>query len=255
MRWPWLAISFAWPRHHRRRPGAAVGAASDPSIEALLDEAILRDIVEQYAEYEQSTCDSPSSPAVDKTSFVLAHPGVNAASGWNPDFVPFEESLFQAMLSHGDGGGGRRSWSIRIGRGGQMYSHFAPDMHGETMPGQNNEGAPWVDEVQQSVSVALQLNQNLSNPRYCPGPNAEDPAQCKKYYVHQAGAYQKDGNYTSVPFFSPALARHCERNFCIFATWGTSAQVPVPFTSPILFINKFTNCDDGIIEHTQMIHK
>ena len=28
----------------------------------------------------------------------------------------------------------------------------------------------------------------------------------------------------------------------------------MPFTSPILYINKFTNCDNGVIEHTQMIH-
>ena len=40
----------------------------------------------------------------------------------------------------------------------------------------------------------------------------------------------------------------------MFAAWGTHAQVPMPFTSPILYINTFTNCDNGVIEHTQMIH-
>jgi hypothetical protein len=227
IRRPWLAIFFAL---HHRHP-TAVGA-SDPFIGAL-DHAILSDIIRQYADYEETTCDSPSSPAVNKTSFSFEDPGTNPASKWNPDFVGIEESLFQAVMSHKDGGHARKSWSIRIGTGGQMYSHFASGSHGETMPPQNNFKAPWVDEVQQSVSIALQLNQNLSNPQYCPGPNKEDPAQCKKYYIHQAGAYQKDGNYTSVPFFSPALASHCERNFCMFATWGTHAQVPMPFTSPM----------------------
>ncbi len=228
IRRPWLAIFFALLLHHRH---PTAGGASDPLLDAL-DEAILSDIIKQYAEYEESTCDSPSSPAVDKTSFSFEYPGTNPASKWNPDFVPFEESLFRAIMSHEDRTA-RKSWSIRIGRGGQMYSHFASGSYGETMPPQNNVKAPWVDEVQQSVSISLQLNQNLSNPQYCPGPNTENATQCKKYYIHQAGAYQKDGNYTSLPFYSPALSRHCERNFCMFATWGTHAQVPVPFTSPM----------------------
>ena len=54
-----------------------------------------------------------------------------------------------------------------------MYSHFASGLYGKTMPPQNNFKAPWFDEVQQSVSIALQLNQNLRNPQYCPGPNKE----------------------------------------------------------------------------------
>lgn len=74
------------------------------------------------------------------------------------------------------------------------------------------------------------------------------------YFLHQAGAYQRDAPYTDVPFFSPGLAKHCEGNSCTFAGWGTSAHTPTPFTSPIIYINKYTNCGGGIIEHTQMIH-
>jgi hypothetical protein len=130
-------------------------------------------------------------------------------------------------------------------------------MHGETLPPQNNVKSPWVDEVQQTTTTVLYLNQNTSLKQYCPSGNKDDPETCKKYYIHQAGAYQKDGNYTKyVPFFSPHIVEgRCMHNHCTFASWGTSAQVATPFTSPILYINKYVNCDNGIIEHTQMMHK
>lgn len=78
---------------------------------------------------------------------------------------------------------------------------------------------------------------------------------CQKYFIHQAGAYQRDSPYTSHPFHSPSLARHCAGNACAFASWGTQAHVPTPFQSPVIYVTKFTNCGDGVIEHTQMIHK
>lgn len=116
--------------------------------------------------------------------------------------------------------------------------------------------SPWIDEVQQSVSVNNKLKQNDANTQFHCEPGYTDPnAQCKPYFIHQAGAYQRDSPDTDVPFFSPSLAKHCSGNSCIFASWGTQAHVPTPFTSPIIYINKYINCDNGIIEHTQMIHK
>ena len=40
-----------------------------------------------------------------------------------------------------------------------------------------------------------------------------------------------------------------------FASWGSQAHVPTPYTSPVIFLNKYANCGNGVIEHTQMIHK
>ena len=140
-----------------------------------------------------------------------------------------------------------------------QYSHFAPDMHGETMPPQKHpaktprDAAPWIDEVQQSVSVNLELNKNPNkSPQYCPSSDTDND-KCKHYYIHQAGSYQGDGSYTNPPFYSPSLAKHCKGNSCIFASWGAQAHVKTPFTSPVMYINKYTNCGDGIIEHTQMV--
>ena len=141
-----------------------------------------------------------------------------------------------------------------------MYSHFAKDMWGETMAPQNHAQAPWIDEVQQTVSVNGQLNYALGT-EYC--PTGGDKSQCKPYYIHQAGAYQEDSPDTDTPFFSPSLAKHCSGNSCMFASWGTQAHVGgkngvnqgTPFTSPIIYISKYTNCGDGIIEYTQIIHQ
>ncbi|KAL7443404.1 hypothetical protein ACHAXH_007319 [Discostella pseudostelligera] len=149
------------------------------------------------------------------TSFSFDWPGANSQSNWYASHVPLEHAWRDNTTTE----------------------------------------SPWVDEVIQSVAINLQLNQNLSLPQYCPGPNINNNTQCKKYFIHQAGAYQRDGAYTTpVPFHSPSLAKHCSGNSCIFASWGTSAHVPTPFTSPIIYINMYTNCNNGIIEHTQMIH-
>jgi len=241
--------------------GGGDGRRGDPFIDDL-DAALLDDILEQHAPYRPSECRAPAG----KTSFGFDFPGTNSDSDWNAEYAPFEASLFQAMLAHvdedaGDGGGGGKdkSWTVRIGSGGNIYSHFAPNMHGEVVPPQRNVKSPWVDEVQQTVSVALELNQNPNHPQYCgekkKNDDDDDANECYEYYLHQAGAYQKDDNYTtSLPFYSPSLARYCSGNSCSFVSWGTSAHVATPFTSPIMYINRYTDCDNGIIEHTQMIH-
>ena len=100
-----------------------------------------------------------------------------------------------------------------------MYSHHAPDLHGESMAPQAHSDAPWIDEVQQQVAVNNVLN-------------GQAPWN-RPYFQHQAGAYQRDGDYTTVPFYSPSFARHCEGNTCTFASWGTQAHVPTPFTAPV----------------------
>ena len=35
---------------------------------------------------------------------------------------------------------------------------------------------------------------------------------------------------------------------------GTHAHVPTPFTSPVLFLARYTNCGSGVIEMTQAVH-
>jgi hypothetical protein len=205
-----------------------------------LDDAILNDILHSYTDHVASTC----TGSADTTTFSFDYPGVNVDSAWNEAFILFEEGLFQASMTHTDTG--NKSWTIRIGQGGNMYSYYCPDMHGETIAPQNRLNSPWIDEVHQIVSVNEELNGAAGK---CNGDT------CPAYYIHGAGTYQGDTPYTDVPFYSQSLAKTCEGNYCIFASWAQQAHLTTPYTSPIISFNKYTNCGNGIIEHTQMIYK
>jgi hypothetical protein len=79
----------------------------------------------------------------------------------------------------------------------------------------------------------------------------------KPNFIHQAGAYWKDctnadgslaycsvadsaaGDYTEQSYFSPSVASHCAGQQCSFASWGTQAHVPTPFTSAAIYMNKY----------------
>ena len=183
---------------------------------AQLDAKLLHDIMHKYTEYiPTNTNKCPDSS--DTTTFTDEWPGANQNVYWDPTTVQnYEEALFQTRMTHTDTTGDGRGWEVRFGTGGNIYSLYAPNLYGEAMPPQAHPKAPFIDEVHQSVSVNGALN---------------DP-QGIKYYLHQAGAYQGDSPYTdNKPFFSPSLAKHCEANYCMFASWGTSAHVATRFVS------------------------
>lgn len=205
-----------------------------------LDAAILQDMLESYTNHQPTTC----TGAAGSTTFTFDWPGSNPDSEWEPDFINFEEDLFLAAMTHTDAG--KRTCTIRLGQGGNMYSHFCPDMHGETLPPQIHTDAPWIDEVHQSVSVNGYLNFGIGR---CNGDN------CPANYVHGAGTYQKDDPYTTVPFYSQSLAKSCSEDSCTFAAWGQQAHLATIFTSSVMTLNKYTNCGNGIIEHTEIVHK
>ena len=91
------------------------GLAAAQDTLAALDEAILTDILTKYSTYdaEPSTCTSQAS--MDATSFSFDWPGTDPNSEWStaPDFTPFEEAMFQAIMNHTDATGDR-SWSARM---------------------------------------------------------------------------------------------------------------------------------------------
>eukprot|EP00573_Skeletonema_grethae_P002718 CAMPEP_0201686088 /NCGR_PEP_ID=MMETSP0578-20130828/653_1 /ASSEMBLY_ACC=CAM_ASM_000663 /TAXON_ID=267565 /ORGANISM="Skeletonema grethea, Strain CCMP 1804" /LENGTH=955 /DNA_ID=CAMNT_0048170085 /DNA_START=103 /DNA_END=2970 /DNA_ORIENTATION=+ len=219
--------------------GIIAGLTASTAVDDL-DAAILQDILEAYTEHQPSTC---TGDAATSTSYTYAFPGTNLDSNWHEEFVQYEQDLFLASMSHTDAN--NRSWTIRLGQGGNMYSHFCPDLHGESMPPQAHANAPWIDEVHQSVSVNNNLNGQVGE---CNGET------CPAYFIHGAGTYQKDDPYTSTPFYSQSLAKSCDGATCTFAAWGQQAHLTTVFTSPIITLNRFTNCGDGIIEHTEMIY-
>ena len=137
-----------------------------------------------------------------------------------------------------------------------MYSFVGP--FGESVPPQFHADGPFVDEVWQSVMV----HQAKNNKAPLNKPN----------FIHQAGAYWKDcanadgsssfcnkaddvtGDNMEQPYFSPSIASHCSGRECSFASWGTQAHVPTPFKSAGLYMNKYRDCGDGVLEFTQLVH-
>ena len=74
------------------------------------------------------------------------------------------------------------------------------------------------------------------------------------YYIHQAGAYQRDGVYTEKPFYSPNVAKYCNGHTCGFTGWNQHAHVPTIFKSSALYYTRYTDCGHGVLEVTSGIH-
>lgn len=65
---------------------------------------------------------------------------------------------------------------------------------------------------------------------------------------------QKDDGLLTDPFFSPNVAKHCERGICSFASWGQHAHVPSNYFSGMLYYTRYRDCGDGVLEVTWMMH-
>lgn len=149
---------------------------------------------------------------------------------------PFESQVFLAEFGHTDPSV-NRSWKIRVGPGGNIYSFLGP--MGEVMPPQKHDYAPWIDEVNQFVAVN----------------NAKAHTPGQSWFIHQAGTYQKDGaTLTERPFYSPSLARHCSGRTCTFAAWGQQAHVPTNWTSSAIYYTRYKDCGHGVLEVTYAVH-
>jgi len=116
-----------------------------------------------------------------------------------------------------------------------MYSYVGP--FGEAVPPQYHDRAPWIDEVWQTVAVVASKN--------------VDP---HKYSIHQAGAYMRDAPALDTPYFSPSIARHCTGRECSFATWGTQAHTPTTHKSAAIYMNRYRDCGDGVLEVSSVLH-
>ena len=73
-------------------------------------------------------------------------------------------------MVHNDTENANKSWSLRVGRGGNIYSYIGA--YGEVIPPQFHVDAPYIDEVWQSVAVDTSQNYQ--------GENG------KGWFIHQA---------------------------------------------------------------------
>ena len=103
-----------------------------------------------------------------------------------------EEDVFLAQMTHNDTKNPNNTFTIRIGRGGNIYSYIGA--FGEVIPPQYHTDAPFVDEVWQMVAVDLSQNKDSAN----------------QWYIHQAGTYQRYPELRDEPFYSPTTAKYCD---------------------------------------------
>ena len=168
--------------------------ASCTIILSLLDlsiaQSLLDDILfESMIPTSSKRCISNAENARKQTtSFTFTHEP--SPSTWATTAAKFEPELFVAEMKNENQLDQNKSWTIRLGQGGNIYSFRGA--YGEAMPPQKHGGGEYVDEVTQTVSVDMALNQQSGG----------------LYYIHQGGVYRNDGKYTKNPFFSPNLATH-----------------------------------------------
>jgi len=201
-----------------------------------LDEVILKDII--YRDQSELINDGRDDKCKDEGNTRFSYNHTDSPSDWNSNNAAWETTSFLAEMEYSHPDDPNKSWTVRFGKGGAIYSMRSG--YGEAIPPQTNAASPWVDEVTQSVSVDIVQNE----------PCSGDPTRC--YYIHQAGTYFKDKDYLDKPFYSPSVVKHCEGNTCIFGTWGQIASIPTAYKSDLLYIHRYRNCGNGVIEYTQM---
>ncbi len=181
-----------------------------------------------------------------------------SGSAWDPEAN--ERDVFLARLQHRQGRA--RSWDVRIGLGGQIYSFRGP--FGESIPPQTHPWmrrekvrnmSVWIDEVWQSVAVcSARMNHDRL---YRPGARRapQNRITAMAYFIHQAGVYLRDPTLEK-PYYSPLLASHWDEAQRTFSTvtWGQQANPPSLHRSSSLFYTRYRDCGDGVLEVTRGLY-
>ena len=192
-------------------------------------------------------------PLIDSNGFTFSENYTNSGSVWTVDSFP-ESVVFHNQLSYQNSNDPYKSYDIRIGKGGHLYSFRSS--FGESVPpqwvnpnwvqpsyGGGHSYAPWVDEVWQLVSV----DGSIHNP-----PDSS-------YFIHQAGVYLKTPDQTE-PFYSPILAEYYNPNDQSYSVvnWGQQAHTEdlqnINHDAGLLYYTKYTNKGMGIIQVDNMIY-
>ena len=175
------------------------------------------------------------------TTFSVTRKYDPSGSAWS---VSFDEAhVLDTRISSHVAGDPVRSWDLRTGRGGFIYS-LRTGALGETVPPSwrsTQDTSPWNDEVWQGVAV---------------GP-LNNPSEGSPYFMHQSGVYLKDPVLTK-PFYSPQVASHLDMENRSFTTvnWTPQAHVNIyvdgnptnDWKSYLLCYTRYRDLGQGVIE-------
>ena len=176
------------------------------------------------------------------------------ASTWAISKIFSDSIVFQAEMKYQHPVDPAKSYQMRIGKGGQIYS--LRGAFGESIPPQYrkpkrvdgkllvNASAPWIDEVWQMVAVDSKQN---------------DRKNKEKYFIHQGGVYLKNAEQKA-PFYSPLIAEFHDAKTQSYrvVNWGqqahTADNITAKYTSDILYYTSYTNLGNGIVQVDGMLY-
>ena len=191
--------------------------------------------------------------SLDTNGYSFSFTHSPSTSTWSIDSFP-ESVVYHSGFSYDNLLDTNKSYKIRIGKGGQLYSFDGS--FGESVPPQwvhpnwvqpsyagGTSYAPWVDEVWQLVCVDESQN------------NPPDSA----YFIHQAGVYLKTPTQNK-PFYSPKVAEYFnqQNQSYTIVNWGQQAHTDdllnINHTSSLLYYTQYTNKGKGIVQVDHMIY-
>ena len=185
------------------------------------------------AEYFEFIPEEDYSSILGETGVVtFSDSYTTSGSYWLTPSETDEEHVFLSHLNYQDEDD-NKSWDLRIGQGGQIYSFIGA--YGEGIPPQSSEYSKWVDEVWQPVSV----NSGLSN----------RDQRSTYYFIHGAGAYLLDDEFSET-FYNPLLASYYEDGELNVMNWGTQAHIANIHKSGILYATRYKHIGEGVLEVT-----
>ncbi len=167
------------------------------------------------------------------------------------DWLGLDESqVFLRRLTHTQDG---CNWTIKIGKGGQIYSIATPEV-GEMIARQRISSGQWIDEVFQHT-----IPSSLHNKSTATSPIVDGD-------IHQAGYYTKsdfDPQVQVIPasVYSPVFgsvleAFHGVENSYSLITWPQHAHLPRTYFENGMLMHQLTrDIGDGVVEISLLITK
>eukprot|EP00594_Rhizosolenia_setigera_P011503 CAMPEP_0178955870 /NCGR_PEP_ID=MMETSP0789-20121207/9869_1 /TAXON_ID=3005 /ORGANISM="Rhizosolenia setigera, Strain CCMP 1694" /LENGTH=735 /DNA_ID=CAMNT_0020637597 /DNA_START=199 /DNA_END=2409 /DNA_ORIENTATION=+ len=236
----YLLLTIITTFRNNSRVYADTTTDKDMNMDSCIDMHLVFDLFPQPSQ----SCLDNISKSNHKMSYTFNY-SPSPSTYWHESSAPYEQMNFLAEMKSTEStlpseseGNSTTSWKIRIGQGGNIYSFESA--FGQAVPPQFHGNAPFIDEVTQLVSVNTVKNK---------------PQDHEAYFIHEAGSYMTDGEYTKdKPFYSPSIAKYCKDRSCAFASWPQQAHLPTIHRGVALYYTMYTDCGDGVIEFNEIIH-
>ena len=205
-----------------------------PALVKYDDDIFLRTVNKGKILNLKDTFIDSTVPPVNDTSINISRNYDLSNSPWGTQYS--EGYVMDTRISSISLNDTSKNWELRVGKGGQIYSLITDDL-GETVPPQktNNDVAPWIDEVWQTIAVDQSANPSAFN--------------------HSAGIYLFDPTLNE-PYYTPRLATQIDEDDKSFYSinWSQpsngNSSYQLDRKSYVLNLTKYKDLGDGVIEVT-----